>query len=81
MVSSVDPTSIRSIKVGMTDRKVTAIWGQPIEIRPWGSGAEICDSRVRAAQVIAATLGSATEARTKVEIPKARFQQCPVEDS
>jgi hypothetical protein len=43
IVSRVDPTSIRSIKSGMTEQQVTAILGQPLRIRPWGSTAEIYD--------------------------------------
>src|SRR5258706_15512592 len=43
IVSRVDPTSIRSIKVGMTEQQVTAILGQPLRTRPWGSNAVIYD--------------------------------------
>jgi hypothetical protein len=43
IVSRVDPTSIRSITIGMTEQEVTAILGQPLRIRPWGSTAEIYD--------------------------------------
>lgn len=43
MVSRVDPTSIRSIKIGMTEQQVTAILGQPLRVRPWGDAAVIYD--------------------------------------
>jgi hypothetical protein len=43
MASGVAPTSIRSIKVGMTEQQVTAILGQPLRIRPWGDAAVIYD--------------------------------------
>ena len=43
IVSRVDPTSIRSIKVGMTELQVTAILGEPLRIRPWGTNAVIYD--------------------------------------
>jgi hypothetical protein len=43
IVSRVDSQSIRSIKIGMTEREVTAILGQPLQIRPWGDGAAIYD--------------------------------------
>jgi hypothetical protein len=34
IVSRVDTQSIRSIKIGMSEREVTAILGQPLQIRP-----------------------------------------------
>lgn len=43
MVARVDPASIRSIKIGMTEQQVTAILGQPLRIRPWASNAVIYD--------------------------------------
>lgn len=43
IVSRVDPVSIRSIKVGMTEEQVVAILGQPLQIRPWGEDAAIYD--------------------------------------
>jgi hypothetical protein len=43
MASRVDPTSIRSIKIGMTEHQVIAILGQPLRIRPWGDAAVIYD--------------------------------------
>lgn len=43
IVSRVDPTSIRSIKIGMTEQQVIAILGQPLRIRPSGATAVIYD--------------------------------------
>lgn len=43
MVSRVDPASIRSIKIGMTEQEVIAILGQPLQIRPSGENAAIYD--------------------------------------
>jgi hypothetical protein len=43
MVSTVDPTSIRSIEIGMTEQQVTAILGPPLQIRPWGPTGAIYD--------------------------------------
>ena len=43
IASRVDPTSICSIRVGMTEPQVTAILGQPLRIRPWGPNGEIYD--------------------------------------
>lgn len=43
MASRVDVSSIRSIKIGMTQEQVTAILGQPLRIRPWGPNAFIYD--------------------------------------
>jgi len=43
IVSHLDPTLIRSIKVGMTEQQVTAILGQPLRIRPSGANAAIYD--------------------------------------
>ena len=39
----VDPTSVRSVKVGMTQKEVIALLGHPLRIRPWGEGAEVYD--------------------------------------
>jgi hypothetical protein len=36
MAPGVNPTSIRSVKIGMTERQVTAILGQPLRMRDWG---------------------------------------------
>lgn len=46
IASSVNPTSIRSVKIGMTEQQVTAILGQPLRIRPWGPSAVIYDYAV-----------------------------------
>ena len=43
MAPRIDPTSIRSIKIQMTEQQVTAILGQPLRIRPWGDDAFIYD--------------------------------------
>jgi hypothetical protein len=43
---SINPTAIRSVKIGMTEQHVTAILGQPLRIRPWGPGAVIYDYAV-----------------------------------
>ena len=43
MVSHVNPTTIRSIKIGMTEQEVTVILGHPLRIRPWGDAAAIYD--------------------------------------
>jgi hypothetical protein len=43
MVSRVTPASIRSIKIAMTEQQVTAILGQPLQIRPSGDAAVIYD--------------------------------------
>ena len=43
IVSRVDSASIRSIKVGMTEKQVIAILGQPLQIRPWGEDSAIYD--------------------------------------
>src|SRR5262249_21715385 len=43
MAGGVDPTSIHSIQVGMRGQQVTAILGQPLRIRPWGTNGVIHD--------------------------------------
>lgn len=43
MASRVDPTSIRSIRIGMTEQQVAGILGQPLRIRPWGDAAVVYD--------------------------------------
>lgn len=43
MASRVDPQSVRSIKIGMTEQEVTAMLRQPLRTRPWGDGAVIHD--------------------------------------
>jgi len=43
MVSGINPASIRSVKIGMTEQQVVAILGQPLQIRPWGEDAVIYD--------------------------------------
>jgi outer membrane protein assembly factor BamE (lipoprotein component of BamABCDE complex) len=43
MASRVDPGSIRSIKIGMTEQEVKTILGEPLRVRPWGDAAAIYD--------------------------------------
>jgi hypothetical protein len=43
VTAAVNPNSIRSIEIGMTEQQVTAILGQPLQTRPWGPDAAIYD--------------------------------------
>jgi hypothetical protein len=43
IVSQLNPASIRSIRVGMTEQQVTTILGKPLRIRPWGEASAIYD--------------------------------------
>lgn len=43
MSSRVDPEAIRSIEMGMTERQMVNILGQPLRVRPWGDSAVIYD--------------------------------------
>jgi SmpA/OmlA family protein len=45
MASRVDAASIRAIKVGMTEREVRAILGEPRRVRPWGDNARFTTTR------------------------------------
>src|SRR5438105_4677547 len=36
VATTVNPASIRAIKVGMTEQQVKAVLGEPLQIRPWG---------------------------------------------
>jgi outer membrane protein assembly factor BamE (lipoprotein component of BamABCDE complex) len=47
MASRVDPTSIRTVEIGMTEQQVTAILGQPLRSRPWGDGSFVYDYAVQ----------------------------------
>lgn len=41
--SRVDPASIRSIKIGMTEQQVKTILGEPLRIRSWSDAGAIYD--------------------------------------
>ena len=43
VASGVTPTAIRAIRVGMNQDEVTAILGQPLQIRSWGADGMILD--------------------------------------
>ena len=46
VASNVSPSTIRSIKIGMTEQQVIAILGQPLRKRPWGEMSILYDYAV-----------------------------------
>src|SRR5690349_825486 len=49
MARTVNATSIRQVKIGMSERQVEGILGPPIRVRPWGPDSTLHDYAVRGA--------------------------------
>jgi hypothetical protein len=45
--STVGPSAIRQIRLGMSEQEVEKILGRPIRVRPWGSDAAVHDYGVK----------------------------------